>query len=162
MTIRFLCAAGAAVAALAACAPGGDRAERASGEGDADKTIPGESEAIGDAMDACPVLESSDWTAWVSAMPGPDATPTLHVTGKADMPTPGYRFSVEAGMADRSAMPVQRLILTATAPDGMVTQVVTTETVEYSGPAITTTYGGVMIMCGGEALAEITDVMVAQ
>ena len=111
---------------------------------------------------ACPVLDSRNWTAWVNAMPGPDASPTLHVTGDVDMPTPGFVFEWREGIADRSATPVQRLTLTATPPDGMVAQVLTTETVRYEGPALVTNYGGVIVMCGGEPLAEITDVTVAQ
>ena len=111
---------------------------------------------------ACPVLDSRDWTAWVNAMPGPDMKPTLHVAGEIDLPTPGYTIAWREGMADRSAMPVQRLILTATPPDGMVTQVVTPTPVKYEGPALVTTYGGIIVMCGGESLAEITEVTVAQ
>ena len=30
----------------------------------------------------CPITSSSDWTAWVNAMPGPNAGPRLIVTGK--------------------------------------------------------------------------------
>ena len=38
------------------------------------------------AMD-CGIVGSSDWTAWVNAMPGPNARPTLIVTGKVTVPS---------------------------------------------------------------------------
>ena len=44
------------------------------------------------APETCDVLESRDWAAWVNLMPGPDATPTIHVTGKVDVRTGGYTF----------------------------------------------------------------------
>jgi hypothetical protein len=43
-----------------------------------------------------------------------------------------------------------------------VAQVLTTASVRYQGPAISMTYRAVRIMCGGRALAEITDVPVAR
>ncbi|WP_375200992.1 hypothetical protein [Hyphococcus sp.] len=110
----------------------------------------------------CPVIEARNWSAWVNAMPGPDAKPMLHVAGDVDLPTPGYDIAWQEGMADRSATPVQRLMLTLTPPDGMAAQVVTTESVKYEGPALTKTYGGVIVLCGGEALAEIDEVVTAE
>jgi len=65
-------------------------------------------------------------------------------------------------MADRSAIPLQRLHLTATPPDGMAAQVITTETVRYEGPAIAENYRAVAVMCGDVLLADITDVTTAQ
>ncbi len=111
---------------------------------------------------ACPVIESRDWAAWVNAMPGPAATKELIVTGQVTLPTPGYTVTLGAGMADRSATPVQQLILTATAPTGMVPQVLTTQPVRYQGPAISMQYRGIRIMCGGTMLTEIADVLVAR
>lgn len=109
----------------------------------------------------CPITASRDWKAWVNAMPGPDAGATLIVEGVVDTPTAGYTFSWEAGMADRSATPLQRLHLTATPPDGMAAQVITTETVRYEGPAIAENYRAVAVMCGEVLLADITDVTTA-
>ena len=111
---------------------------------------------------SCPVIESSEWAAWVNAMPGPGSTKQLIATGKVVLPTPGYTVTLTAGMADRSATPVQQLILTATPPSGMVTQVLTTQPVRYQGPAISMQYRAIRIMCGGQMLSEITDVPVAQ
>lgn len=111
---------------------------------------------------ACAVIESRSWAAWVNAMPGPQATKSLIVTGEIVLPTPGYAVTLAAGMADRSATPVQQLVLTATAPTGMVPQVLTTQAVRYQGPAISMNYRAIRIMCGGTMLTEITDVPVAR
>ncbi|WDI32038.1 hypothetical protein PUV54_02390 [Hyphococcus flavus] len=109
----------------------------------------------------CPIVDSRGWKAWVNAMPGPDAQRTLIVMGEVDTPTPGYTFEWSVGVADRSAIPMQRLHLTATPPDGMAAQVITTEEVRYDGPAIAEQYRAVVVMCGEELLADITDVTVA-
>ena len=158
-------AMGAALFAAASCAPATD-VDEGPGADDAAVTNAQEEDlmATGEMNEtaSCPVLDSRNWSAWVNAMPGPDAKLTLHVTGEIDLPTPGYEVSWEEGMADRSMTPVQRLILTATPPDGMVAQVVTAETVAYEGPALVKTYKGVIVMCGGEPLAEINDVTIAE
>lgn len=107
---------------------------------------------------ACPILESRDWAAWVNRMPGPDARPMLHVTGQIDLPHGGYRVEVRDGPADRSAIPVQQVILDITPRSGMHTQVVTPAQVAYQGPAIAQHYRGVRVMCGGQLVAEINDV----
>lgn len=110
----------------------------------------------------CPIAGSRSWKAWVNPTPGSEGEATLVVEGEVDTPTPGYTFSWEAGMADRSAVPMQRLHLAVTPPDGMVAQVITTESVRYEGPAIAENYRGVAVMCGEELLAEIADVTTAQ
>jgi hypothetical protein len=107
---------------------------------------------------ACAVLDSRDWSAWINRMPGPDATPTLHVTGKIDLPNPGYTVTVRDGPADRSAQPVQQIILETSQRSGMFTQAVITADVHYVGPVIAPSYRAIRIMCGGRQLAEITDI----
>jgi hypothetical protein len=110
----------------------------------------------------CPVIENREWAAWVNAMPGPNAVRTLHVTGQIVLPTPGYTITLVEGAADRSATPVQQLILTLTPPAGVVPQVLSAETVRFEGRAIAAQYRGVRIMCAGQMLTEITDVTIAQ
>ena len=110
----------------------------------------------------CAILESSNWQAWVDAMPGPDATPTLHVTGEIVLPTPGYTIEWQMGALDRMQPPGQRLSISTTPPDGMVTQVITTVEVAYAGETAITNYREVIVSCGGEMLATISDVVVAQ
>lgn len=107
---------------------------------------------------ACAVLDSRDWSAWINRMPGPDATPTLHVTGKVDLPNPGYTVTVRDGPADRSAQPAQQIIIETAQRSGMFTQVITTAEVNYVGPVIAPSYRAIRVMCGGRQLAEITDI----
>lgn len=106
----------------------------------------------------CPVIDSRGWTAHVNRMPGPGSTPTLHVLGEIHLPTPGYGVALRAGRADRSAIPVQQLVLELTPPTGMVAQVVTPQTARYEGPAIAARYRGIHIVCAGKVIAEIADV----
>lgn len=110
---------------------------------------------------ACPVYESSDWAAWINAMPGPGAQRTLHVTGRIVVPTPGYTATLTAGIADRSAIPVQQLNLNLSTTDGMALQVLTPLEVAYEGPAIAQQYRAIRIMCAGEQIAEITEIETA-
>jgi hypothetical protein len=107
---------------------------------------------------ACAVIESRDWSAWINRMPGPNATPTLHVTGKVDLPNPGYSVTVRDGPADRSAQPVQQIILETSQRSGMFTQAVITADVHYTGPVIAPSYRAIRIMCGGRQIAEITEI----
>lgn len=111
---------------------------------------------------ACAVIANRNWTAHINAMPGPGAQRTLIVSGEVDLPTPGYTIATDLGPADRSATPVQQLIVNTTAPTGIVAQVVTPTPVRYEGPAIAQQYRAVRIMCGGQQLAEITDIVTAQ
>ena len=111
----------------------------------------------------CPVIESRDWSAWIDAMPSvPPRGSVLHVVGEVVLPTPGYQATLTAGAADRSARPIQQLILTLTPPTGMVAQVLTPVAVRYDGPAISMQYGGLRIMCGGTLLTQLDNVLVAR
>lgn len=108
--------------------------------------------------EACAVSDSRDWAAWIDRMPGPGATPTVHVSGKVDVNTGGYTFTWEEGPMDRSAIPALRLKLVPVKPDGMAMQVISTEEVHYSAPALSSGYSRVIIGCGGKTLAEITEI----
>lgn len=114
--------------------------------------------AVESAPETCDVLESRDWAAWVNLMPGPDASPTLHVTGKVDVRTGGYTFDWQTGPLDRSARPKLRLKLIPKAPDGMATMAITTEEVNYSAPAGGIEYSGVLVSCGTVTLADIAEI----
>jgi hypothetical protein len=107
---------------------------------------------------SCPVIESRNWTAHVNRMPGPGATPTLHVNGEIVLPTPGSRVALREGRADRSAVPQQQLVLELAPPAGMAAQVLTTEAVSYQGTAIAARYRGISILCNGSVIAEISDI----
>ncbi len=114
------------------------------------------------AAGACAAIANRNWTAHINAMPGPGAQRTLIVSGEVDLPTPGYTVSLDLGPADRSAIPVQQLVVNTTAPTGIVAQVVTPYPVRYEGPAIAQQYTAVRIVCGGQQLAEITEIITAQ
>lgn len=109
---------------------------------------------------ACPVIDSRNWSAHINAMPGPGAQRTLIVSGQIDLPTPGHTVALTAGAADRSATPVQQIVLSAQPPTGMVAQVITSVDVRYEGPAIAQQYRGVRVICGGRELAQL-EVIVA-
>jgi hypothetical protein len=110
----------------------------------------------------CPVIESRGWTAWIDAMPGPDAVRTLHISGEVDLPTPGYTVELVPGPADRMMPPGQRFSLVARASPGMAAQVVTPTPVKYAGKAAYPAYREIIIGCGGEVLARIGDIPLAQ
>ncbi len=125
-----------------------------------DAGAPGQGIAAPKPAGGCPVIDSRDWTAWVDAQPGPDA-PTLHIRGTVDLPTPGYDYAWRLGVADRALPPGQHMHLDFTAPDGIVTQVVTTMDVAYQDKAAFDAYRMILVRCGGEVLAEISDVPTA-
>ena len=84
------------------------------------------------ADNVCPVVDSSDWTAWVNAMPGPNAQPMLVVT-------------------ELEALP----------PDQMATQALDTHELRGEWP-ITPPVGSVTITCDGRTLARIAPVETAR
>lgn len=156
MTRSFLTASALAGAfLLAACGePGTAPAEPTAPPAEDDAIVAPESSP---AEAGCSVLESRDWAAWVNRMPGPDA-PTVHVTGKVDVNTSGYTFEWEQGPLDRSATPTLILKLIPVPPTDMAMQVISTEEVHYTGAVQAAKYGGVLITCGDETLAQIDDV----
>lgn len=107
----------------------------------------------------CPVIGEGKFEAWLDAMPGPGSTgPTLNLAGKVDLPTPGYKLELIAGPADRAMPPSQRFRLVATAPGGMVAQVVTTTEVKYRAHAQYPAYRSLVILCGDRSVATISDI----
>jgi hypothetical protein len=108
----------------------------------------------------CPVTASSDWAAWVNAMPGPGRRPTLTVTGKVTVPTGGYRIEW-AGFRVAESYPVQVFgELRAIPPDGAATQAVTTHEVRGEWP-MSEPVGSVTVSCGNRTLARISPVETA-
>ncbi len=114
---------------------------------------------FGGAVD-CPILASSDWAAWINAMPGPNARPTLIVTGKVTVPTGGYR--IEWGdFRVAESYPVQIFAdLRAVPPSGGATQVVTTHDVRGEWP-VDPPVGAFTVRCGSRVLARISPVETA-
>ena len=117
---------------------------------------------IVDAAADCPVIESSEWSAWIDAEPSATgANPQLHIRGNVVLPTPGYSAEWTAGPSDRAMPPGQRFTLSFSPPDGMVTQVITPMNVAYQGDAAYPEYRVIYIICGDEQLAEITEIPTA-
>src|SRR5687768_13383245 len=108
----------------------------------------------------CNVAGSSDWAAWINAMPGPDARPTLIVTGKVTVATGGYRFEWR-DMRVMESYPVQVAVeLDAIPPAGAATQAVVTHDVRGEWP-ISPPVGSLTVRCGDTVLARIAPVETA-
>ena len=109
---------------------------------------------------ACPIVGSSDWAAWVNAMPGPNARPTLIVTGKATVPTGGYRFAWR-DMRVMESYPMQVAVdLQPMPPARPATQAVVTHDVREQWP-ISPPVGSVTVHCGDRVLARVAPVETA-
>lgn len=109
---------------------------------------------------ACPLVASSDWAAWVNAMPG-EGRPRLIVTGTATVPTGGFRYEW-ADPITAESHPVQTTVrLRPIAPGGMATQALVTQQVRGEWPS-EKQVGSVRILCGAQQLALISPVETAQ
>ncbi|MBA3512003.1 hypothetical protein [Sphingomonas sp.] len=108
----------------------------------------------------CGIIGSSDWAAWVNAMPGPNARPTLIVTGKVTVPTGGYRFQWR-DMRVMESYPVQVAVeLDAIPPAGGATEAVVTHDVRGQWP-IDPPVGSLSVRCGDMVLTRIAPVETA-
>ena len=108
----------------------------------------------------CPILGSSDWVAFINAMPGPGARPTLIVTGKVRVATGGYRAHFP-NMRVAESYPVQVFLdLNVTPPSGPATQAVTDLDVRGAWP-MAPPVGSVSIRCGSQTLARIANIEIA-
>lgn len=118
---------------------------------------PGQSPSGGD---PCPITASSDWAAWVDAMPGPDARPKLIATGKVTVPTGGYTFAWR-DLRIAESYPIQVWAeLEALPPDGPATQALDTHDLRGEWP-IDPPVGSLTITCNGRTLARIAPVETA-
>lgn len=103
---------------------------------------------------ACP--ETRSWNAYINAMPGPGARPTLLVTGEVNLPE-GTTASLREGPLDRMMPPGQRFSLVVepgSGPGGW-------QTVRASIVPALAQYRMVVIGCGGREVARIDQVGVA-
>lgn len=155
LAVRDAALAAAAEAAAAAQAEAEAAAAAAAREA-------AESEAAAAAA-ICPVLDGRGWAAVLETG---GAAPLLVVTGAVTLPTPGYSVSLEPGISDRSAQPVQTFVLSAVPPDGPVAQVLMVYDLRAEMPAMAPVdgaapYRGVRVTCGAVTLAEIETVTVS-
>ncbi len=108
----------------------------------------------------CGIIGSRDWAAWVNAMPGPNASPTLIITGKADTPTGGYRIAWR-DLRVLESYPVQIVAeIDAIPPVGSATQAIVTHDVRGQWPT-QAPVGSVTVRCGDQVLATIAPVETA-
>ncbi|KEO90476.1 hypothetical protein EH31_10335 [Erythrobacter longus] len=107
--------------------------------------------------DACPVMEGSNFKAWLNMMPG-NGEPKLNVRGQVVFPSAGYTHELKLGILDRRQPPTQRLIIEVTAPSAPSAQVLTTQEVSGQFPALASKYQAITIVCGTKVLAEITEI----
>lgn len=112
--------------------------------------------------DDCPVIESSNWVVKLTPAPHDGASPLLFVSGDLTLPTPGYTVDLKIGKADRSAVPTVFAVISATPPDGMVAQVLDTQTVSMTADAPASRLRSVIVICGNTRVFEISDVMLAK
>lgn len=109
--------------------------------------------------DSCPISASSDWTAWINAMPGPDR-PQLIVTGKVAVPSGGYTFAWR-DLKTMESYPTQAMVdLEALPPDGPATQAIQTHELRGEWTA-EQPIGSVTVRCGTRVLARISPVRTA-
>lgn len=110
------------------------------------------------AAEACPVLSSGQWHAWIDRFPGKGIN-RLIVTGSISLPSPGYRWRMVKAGGIRGRPPLQELRLEIDPPEGIVAQVVTP--VDIRGEAKTAFSNlRVLVSCGGKRLAYFDEVVV--
>lgn len=108
----------------------------------------------------CPIVRSSDWHAHVDAMPGPNRSPHLIVTGQVTVRTGGYRLALRMGPVAES-YPVQVTIyLDAVPPEGLATQALETREVHGSWQS-EQKVGSVTVRCGNDVIARLSNIETA-
>jgi hypothetical protein len=95
-------------------------------------------------------------------MPGPNARPTLVVTGKVATATGGYQVAFDRALQIRKGYPPQAFVTLYVAPPdgGGASQAVATHEVRWEWP-LGQPVGSVIVRCGDKTLAEITSIQTA-
>ena len=109
---------------------------------------------------SCPAVSSSNWQAWINAMPGPNSQPKLIATGKVVTPTGGYTYRWGEPTIMES-YPVQvsvQLILIP--PNGPATQALETHEVRAEWP-MSPPVGSFTVTCGDKMLGRVSPVETA-
>lgn len=107
----------------------------------------------------CPVVSSTDWRAWVNAMPGPGARPTLIVTGKVTLPSAGWTIRW-GDVRVLESYPVQVHAELDANPPSSIAGPPQMQEVRGSWPS-EQRVGSVTILCRGTAVARISPVETA-
>lgn len=108
----------------------------------------------------CPILGSSDWSAFIDDMPGVSKQPMMVVTGKVRVPSGGYKLALRLDRIAES-YPVQiTMMLDVARPTGPATQAMVTHDVRGEFP-VPPPIGSVTIRCGRQAIGQINELVVA-
>lgn len=108
----------------------------------------------------CPIIDSSEWNAWVDDMPGPNKQPELIVTGKVRVPTGGFKLDLRLDRIAES-YPVQvTVMLDVERPTGPVTQAIVTHDLNGTFP-VPPPVGSVTIRCGRQVIGRIHEIVTA-
>jgi hypothetical protein len=105
---------------------------------------------------ACAIVNSSDWQAWVDAMPGPDSHPKLIVTGKVTQRNGGRAFfatQIQAGETSPAQVTADLRAMNPVDPSTGVSTVAVRGEWPMNPPV-----GSVTVTCGGQVLAHIAPV----
>ena len=109
---------------------------------------------------ACLAVSSSDWQAWVNAMPGPSARPKLIAVGKVTAPTGGYTYRW-GDLRVMESYPVQISVqLIPMPPSGPATQALDTQDVRGEWP-MSPPVGSLTVTCGDTVLGRMSPVQTA-
>ena len=120
-----------------------------------------ETAAAGAAALPCLAENAREGEAWINKMPGPGATPTLHVQFKVDARNSGDVFTLVFRGADRALPPAYRYDLVRTSA-GML-PAITEIAVSYQEPNfVEPSLRAVMVSCDGAPLIEISPVEIVQ
>lgn len=109
----------------------------------------------------CPIRGSGEWRAWINAMPGPNAQPTLNITGKVTVPTGGYTVEFTPYLQDRAGSPSDKIAqVRAIPPAGPATQAIMTHDLNWKWP-VSGPISSVTIRCADKTLGHISPVQTA-
>ena len=109
---------------------------------------------------SCLATDSRNWQAWVDAMPGPNARPTLIVTGKFTAPSGGYTYRWGPPRVMES-YPVQVSVqLMPIPPSGYASDALVDHEVRGEWP-MTPPVGSLTVTCGDKVLGRVSPVETA-
>ena len=121
-----------------------------------DKNTP---EKVVKRSDACPIISSDKWHAWLDKYNKKEGSFRLNVSGEITLPNPSYSFEWSAGPIDRMYPPGLRLLLKPEKNKGMFTQIITDVPTLYQMNTPISKYKYVSIYCEGTELVKIENVV---
>lgn len=107
----------------------------------------------------CPIHDSRHWHAWIDQVDPAVGTGRLNISGKVELPSPGYTLIFDPGPLDRRRPPALRIKLIANPPQNGSIQVITNENVRFSNETKVLHYRSIFLICGDQQLTEFVDVV---